>query len=53
MTGLKDEAEEVLDEAARGRSDHTPVTVHAMVIVVIGVVAAVVIAIALALYFAL
>jgi hypothetical protein len=53
MSELKDEAEDVLDEAARGRSETTPVTVHLLVIVVIATVAVVVIAIALGLYLAL
>jgi predicted secreted protein len=53
MNELRDEAEDVLDEAARGRAESTPVTVHLLVIVVIATVAVVVIAIVLGLYLAL
>lgn len=53
MPDLRDEAEETLDEAARGQAADTPVTVHMLVIVVIGVVVIVVTAIALGLYLAL
>jgi t-SNARE complex subunit (syntaxin) len=53
MSEGKDDVEQVLDEAARGRADHTLLTVHAIVVVVIAVVAIVVVAITLGLYLAL
>jgi hypothetical protein len=53
MSELRDDAEDLLDEAALGRAAHTPVTVHALMIVVIGVVFVVVCAITLALYLVL
>jgi hypothetical protein len=46
----KSEVEEVVDEAARGRSARTPALVIGGVATTIGVVFAIVVAIALALY---
>jgi 5,10-methenyltetrahydromethanopterin hydrogenase len=53
MSELKEEAEETLDEAARGRSAQTPALVIGGVATTIAIVVAIVVAIALALYFAL
>ena len=49
MSSVKDEAEETLDEAARGRTQ-TPFPIYGMVLLAIGAVAAVVIAIVLVVY---
>jgi len=47
----KSEIEEVVDEAARGRSDRTPALVIGGVATTIGIVFLVVVAVALVLYF--
>jgi hypothetical protein len=53
MSDLKQEAEETLDEAARGRKEEVPVVVLGSVMGVLAILVAVVVAITLTLYFLL
>jgi hypothetical protein len=53
MNELKEEAEETLDEAARGRKEEVPVIVLGSVMGVLAILVALVVAITLTLYFVL
>ena len=53
MSELKEETEEALDEAARGRKEEVPVIVLGSVMAVLAILVAIVVAITLTLYFVL